>query len=480
MSDSIVVVSNRGPVGFRRDAGGSLETVRGAGGLVTALRPLVDRHDVTWVASAMSDADRAVAAEGPRLEQSEAGSAFRLRLVPHDPEAYRLFYTVLANPVLWFVQHGLWGLRHDPLADLGEAWQGYVTANRALAEAAVAELDARPGASLLVQDYHLYLVPAIVRAERPDARIAHFVHIPWVGPEDWQVLPPRLVSSVHEGLLACDSVGFHTERWRSAFVECCEAFLGRGAEAELHSHANPVAVDAEGFAALAASEGVQDRRAQLAASRPEILILRVDRTDPSKNAVRGFEAFGLLLERDPDLRGRVGLLALLDPSRQEIPEYVEYRRATERAAADVSARFAQPGWDPVMLDVRDDFLASIAAYLEYDVLLVNPVMDGLNLVAQEAPTVNETDGVVVLSRQAGAFEHIGAWTVGVDPLDVPGQADALAQAIALRRPERHARGDAIRAWVLGHDPDAWAARELAELEASTRSRGRPGRATMSP
>ena len=179
--------------------------------------------------------------------------------------------------------------------------------------------------------------------------------------------------------------------------------------------------------------------------------------------MRGFEAFGLLLERDPSLHGRIGLVALLDPSRQEIPEYVEYRTATEAAAAAVNARFATPGWEPIRLDVRDDFLASVAAYTDYDVLLVNPVMDGLNLVAKEAPLVNERDGVLVLSRQAGAFDEIGALAVGVDPLDVPGQADALAQAISLPRDERRRSLDAIRETVRARDLNDWVERELAEL-----------------
>jgi trehalose 6-phosphate synthase len=472
VAEPLVVVSNRGPVGFRRDAGGELTTVRGAGGLVTALRPLVDRGDVTWVASAMDDAERELAAAGAREERSDAGTRFRLRLVAHDPEAYRLFYGVVANPVLWFVQHGLWDLKREPGADITHPWRdGYVAANRALAEAAVAELDRAPDATLYVHDYHLYLVPAFVRAMRPDARIAFFVHIPWVGPGDWAALPAEIASAIHDALLDCDSIGFHTERWRSAFVASCHALLARGDDAERRSHANPIAVDTAEFDELAASDAVRARRAELQADRPEILVLRVDRTDPSKNAVRGFQAFGRLLDREPLLHGRIALLALLDPSRQEIPEYVDYRRATEEAAAAVNARFGTADWLPVRLDVRDDFLASVAAYVEYDVLLINPVMDGLNLVAKEAPLVNERDGVLVLSREAGAFAELDGWAIGVDPLDVDQQAEALARAIALPRAERHARLEGIRGRVRAHDVDAWAARELAELDARAPSGG---------
>ena len=463
--EPLIVVSNRGPVGFRRGPDGAIEASRGAGGLVTALRPLVDTNDVTWVASAMGEVEREIAAEGLRTERSMSGSPFSLRLVAHDAEVYGLFYGVIANPVLWFVQHGLWDLKQDPDADLGPAWShGYVEANRTLAAAVVAELDRVPDASVFVHDYHLYLVPAFVRAARPDARIAHFTHIPWVGPDAWSVLPRAVVGAIHEGLLTCDSVGFHTEHWRRAFVDCCDALLDRGADAERVSHANPIAVDADEFDELASGDGVRARREALAAGRPEILVVRVDRADPTKNAVRGFQAFGRLLERVPALHARVGLLALLDPSREEIPEYVDYRAAIDRAAAAVNGRFARPGWEPVSLVVRDDFLASVAAYLEYDVLLVNPVMDGLNLVAKEAPLVNRRDGVLVLSREAGAFEELADWVVPVDPLDVEGQAAALERAIGMPADVRRSWLDGIQRHVRMHDVDAWADRELRELD----------------
>jgi trehalose 6-phosphate synthase len=464
--EPLIIVSNRGPVGFRRAPTGAIEASRGPGGLVTALRPLVGRNDVTWVASAMGEVEREIADDGLRTEESEWGSTFSLRLAAHDAEVYRLFYGGIANPVLWFVQHGLWDLKQNPEADLRPGWRdGYVEANRTLAAVVVEELDRVPDASVFVHDYHLYLVPTFVRAARPDARIAHFTHIPWVGPDGWAVLPREMVDAIHEGLLACDSVGFHTERWRAAFLECCDAFLDRGADAERVSHANPIAVDADEFDALAVDEGVRERRDALAAERPEILVLRVDRADPSKNAVRGFEAFARLLERAPALHGRIGLLALLDPSREEIPEYVDYRAAIERVAEEVNERFSRPGWQPVSLVVRDDFLASIAAYLEYDVLLVNPVMDGLNLVAKEAPLVNQRDGVLVLSREAGAFAELAEWVVPVDPLDVEGQAAALERAIATPKEVRREWLEGIRRQVRTHDLDAWAGRELRELDA---------------
>ena len=438
--------------------------LRGSGGLVTALRPLVSLHDVTWIASAMTEEEREIAASGPLDEVGADGARFRLRLVAHDPDAYRDFYDVVANAALWFVQHDMWSLRREAEVDLARPWeQGYVGVNAGFANAVVEELDRAPDVAVLFQDYHLYVAPLLVRASRPEARLAQFVHIPWVGPAGWAVLPAEMARGVHEGLLANDSVGFHTERWRAAFVESCAALLGRGDEALARSHANPIAVDAAELEQLAQSSRVLERERALLSARPEQLIVRVDRTDPAKNAIAGFDAFGALLERRPDFRGRVGMVALLDPSRQTIPEYVDYLEALEAAAAAVNMRFATKSWSPVVLRIRDDFPSSVAAYKQYDVLLVNPLRDGLNLVAKEAPLVNVKDGVVVLSRDAGAWEELRDWALGIDPSDIDGTAAALERALELPRDERARRSAGLRAQVRAHTTTGWVEAELAAL-----------------
>ncbi len=457
----LIVVSNRGPLGYERDDAGNRVARRGAGGLVTALRPLVSQHDVTWIASALSDEDRAAAAEGTLDEEARDGAPYRLRFVAHDPSAFDLYYNVVANPVLWFVQHGLWGLK-QPGPDLEQAWRdGYEVVNRAFADAVCAELEREPDAAVFFHDYHLYAAPRLVRERCPDAVLSHFIHIPWVGAEGWRMLPEEIVRAVHEGLLANDVVGFHTDRWRRAFVDACTG-LGLDLSGRLVT-AHPIAPDVAEFEELAESAAVLERERELVEDRPERLILRVDRTDPSKNVWRGLEAFELLLERRPDLHGRVVLLAFLDPSRQSIPEYIEERALIEAAAARLEERF--PG--ALRLRIADDFPQSVAAYKQFDVLLVNAVMDGLNLVSKEAPLVNTRDGVVVLSVNAGAYEELGPWVVPVEPYDVEGQADALERALALPAEERRNRGDAIRAYVREHDLGAWIDAQLFDLERAT-------------
>jgi trehalose 6-phosphate synthase len=456
----LLVVANRAPVTYEEGV-----AKRGGGGLVTALAGLIAHHDVTWVATAMSEEDREIAASrrGSFEETTRDGHRYRLRLVPHDSPAYQRFYNVVANPTLWFVQHRL------PLQPLGPefrlAWdEGYVPVNEAFAAATIEELERAPDAAVLFHDYHLYLAPALVRRARPDVVSSHFVHIPWPGPEAWSPLPSDLTAAIHEGLLANDVVGFHTERWRRDFLDCAQRFVSGGVGAT-RVVAHPIGVDPAEFERRSDDPVVLQRQAEIEARRPEQLVVRVDRVDPSKNIVRGFDAFGLLLERHPELHGRVGFLALLAPSREDIPEYAEYASAIETAAAAVNERFARDGWTPVELDVADDFPRSLAGYKEFDVLFVNAVSDGLNLVAKEAFLLNTRDGALVLSENAGAHEEIGQWAVTVDPFDVAGQADALHEALTLPAAERHRRAEAIRARVRAHDIREWISAQLTDLDA---------------
>jgi trehalose 6-phosphate synthase len=479
---SLIVVSNRGPVSFGLDAGGARVARRGGGGLVTALRSLVSHHDVVWIASAMTDEDRAVAAEsgGEAIEEeARDGSRYHLRLVAHDERAYDWFYNVVSNPTLWFLQHYLWDLAHRPNVDQGlhHAWdEGYVPVNSAFADAVVSELDRDPAAAVFFHDYHLYLAPRLVRDRRPDALLAHFVHIPWAQPDYWRLLPEPIRWAIHDGLLANDVVGFHAERWRRNFLRACTDILGAGCDLtagharhddrETLVTAHPISVDPTEFDELATSEAVVAAEAEIAARRPERLVLRVDRTDPSKNVVRGFLAFQQYLEDHPEAHGRVGMLALLDPSRQEIPEYAEYLGSIQRAARVVNDRFQRDGWTPIDLRISDDFPRSVAAYKQFDVLLVNAIFDGLNLVAKEAPLVNERDGVLILSENAGAHEELGAWALTVNPFDVAGQAEAIHLALELPAEERRERLASIRRHVREHDLSAWVEAQLADLDRS--------------
>jgi trehalose 6-phosphate synthase len=455
MRRKLIVVSNRGPVTFGAD--GSAR--RSSGGLATALRGLLQHHDVTWVASATSEGDRAHAGETLELD------TYRLRLVAHDPQAYDWYYNVVANPMLWFIHHSLWELAYTPKVDAAfhNAWEnGYAAVNAGFASAVLAELDREPDAAVFFHDYHLYLAPALVRREREDALLMHFVHVPWPQPDYWSVLPRPARCAIHDGLIANDVIGFHTDRWRRNFVYSTRELLGEDVTAKTVTA--PISVDAPEFEELAGSAAVLDAEERIVSRRPEKLIVRVDRTDPSKNIVRGFRAFELYLDEHPEQHRRVGMLALLDPSRQDIPEYAEYLAAIEREARRVNDRFQRSGWTPIDLQIDDDFPKSVAAYKQFDVLLVNAIFDGMNLVAKEAPLVNTRDGVVVLSENTGAHAELGEWALTVNPFDVAGQAQAIDEALALGEATRRRRLDAIRAHVREHGVEEWLDVQLAALD----------------
>jgi trehalose 6-phosphate synthase len=476
----LIVVSNRGPVTYARENGGERVARRGGGGLVTALRSLVSHHDVTWIASAMSDEDRAVAVEsgGAAIdERARDGSPFRLRLVAHDETAYDWFYNVVSNPMLWFLQHYLWQLAYEPSVDIAlqHAWDGgYAAVNETFAEAVLEELEAEPEAAVFFHDYHLYLAPRLVRERAPDALLAHFVHIPWPQTDYWHVLPDRIRRAIHEGMLANDVVGFHTRQWCLNFMRAAsdvgEADADFGESVVSHGDSrtlvtvHPISVDASEFDELASSEAVLEAEREIVERRKEKLLLRVDRTDPSKNIVRGFRAFELYLDAHPEMHRRVCMLALLDPSRQEIPEYAEYLGAIQREARRVNDRFQQDGWLPIELSIQDNFIGSVAAYKQFDALFVNAIFDGMNLVAKEAPLVNERDGVLILSENAGAHAELGEWALSVNPFDVAGQAEAIHAALSMGESERHARLEAIRAHVREHDVSEWIEAQLADLD----------------
>jgi trehalose 6-phosphate synthase len=455
MRRKLIVVSNRGPVRVARD--GSMH--RSSGGLATALRRLLQHQDVTWIASATNDAERSLAGETMQHEN------YRLHLVAHDPQAYDWYYNVVANPMLWFIQHSLWELAYTPKVDAAfhRAWRdGYVAVNEGFAAAVLRELEREPDAAVFFHDYHLYLAPRFVRRGRPDATLMHFVHVPWPQPDYWRVLPREMRTAIHDGLVANDIVGFHTERWRSNFVYSTRELLGD--DVTQKTVTAPISVDPAEFDELAESEAVLAAEREIVADRPEKLIVRVDRTDPSKNIVRGFRAFELYLAAHPEMHRRVTMLALLDPSRQDIPEYAEYLGAIEREARRVNDRFQETSWKPIDLRIEDNFPCSVAAYKQFDVLLVNAIFDGMNLVAKEAPLVNTRDGVVVLSENAGAHAELGEWALTVNPFDVAGQAEALHEALTLKPAERSRRLDAIRSHVREHDVNEWLDLQLAALD----------------
>jgi trehalose 6-phosphate synthase len=478
----LVLVSNRGPVTFGPDG----EVQRGSGGLVTALTGLASHRDAVWIASAMSEHDAEVSRrhEGRAFPvRSPAGGEYMVRLVASDPEAYDRFYNVFANPMLWFIQHYLWDLSNAP--DIRrheiEAFEfGYNAVNEDLARAVVEEVAEVAEPVVMVHDYHLYTLPDLVRRARPDVFLHHFVHIPWTQSDSWRVLPSRIRQEIYAGLLANDIIGFHTRSYRRNFLQCCEDLMGfdvdheagvvQVGDREVWVRAYPLPIDSGAIQAVAARPRVGEFESELLRRRRDHLILRVDRADLSKNVLRGFSAFDTFLEQHPEFREKVTFIAQLMPSRTDVPEYAEYLERIEAVVAVVNHRHGSPDWMPIQLKLRDDLEEAVAAYKHYDVLMVNAMFDGMNLVAKEGPMVNERAGVSLLSENTGAHEELGEFALSVNPFDIQELADSIHAALTMPIEERRRRHEGLISIVTARDPGDWIDDQLADIRAKEQSR----------
>jgi trehalose 6-phosphate synthase len=520
----LFVVSNRGPVSFDLDASapGGLVASRGAGGLVTALAELGRHAPVTWIAAAISEGDRAAspalrstrigrrrarivpANPDPDLPTIDAahvralveevmpGQDLRLELVSLDRSVFEPFYHVVSNPFLWFLQHRMFAPAYGPNVDstLLAAWTGgYRPANEALAAAVVRAVGDEKRPIILLQDYHLYLAAAPIRRALPGATILHFNHIPWPAAGEWLMLPTRMRRSICEGLLECDLIGLQTDRYASDFLDTVATSVPearvdpdsrtiRWHDRRIPVRTYPISVDPEGLARFAGSPAVEERVARLRerlerAGNPR-LIVRADRIEPSKNALRGFLAFEELLNRRPSIREHVRFLAVMASTRTEVSEYAEYAAAVREVVARING-LSDPDDAPIWISDGSDYAMAIAAMRVADVVLVNPLVDGMNLVAKEAVLVGQRDPALVLSATAGAAEQLAADALVVAPADIVGTARQLQRALEMPADERRHHLRRLRQSVRHEDVRWWLDRQLRDLAAIRRGEQPPSR-----
>lgn len=450
----VLVASNRGPVSYSLSEDGSLASKRGGGGLVSGLSAVDDK---LWVCAALGDGDR----EAVRRGVGEPG----VRMLDIDADVHADAYNGIANSVLWFVHHLLYQTPVEPVfdAEFRRQWASYETYNRAFAEALAEE--AGPGAAVLVQDYHLALVPGLLRELRPDLRIGHFSHTPWAPVDYFRLLPDDIGEQLLRGILGADRAAFLTRRWADAFISCCTEILGGTGRTRIGVHG--LGADAEFLRRRAHEADVDDRmaalREQVGGDGDRRTIVRVDRTELSKNIVRGLHAYRALLDTRPEWRERVVHVAFAYPSRQDLAVYREYTAAVQTLADEINTAYGTPGWTPVVLHVKDDFARSLAAYRLADVALVNPIRDGMNLVAKEVPVVSDRGCVLVLSREAGAYEELGADAIVVNPYDVTATAAALHEALSMESGERAERCERLAAAATALPPQQWFLDQLEAL-----------------
>jgi trehalose 6-phosphate synthase len=477
MQRTLVIASNRGPVTLHKNESGELEYQRGSGGLVTALAGVTQHAETRWIACARTADDHAW--ENGFVPLGESDEKVWMQFLTPSDESYEGYYRVIANPLLWFLQHSMWDVFREPTIDR-EVWQhwenGYVAVNMLFAEAIANQItSAQQPALVMLQDYHLYLAPSFLRYKfRPKAEytLSHFVHIPWPGAEDWGFLPPKMRQAILEGLCAVDLLGFQTREDGLNFIRTCESHLP-GAHVNykqgrvwFRNHAThvqdfPISIDVNGLRQLAETDEVNAYREQLLQSHGDWqILLRIDRIEPSKNIVRGFQAFDELLELHPEHRGRIKFVALLVPSRLGVSEYGNYLDEVMGIAGRVNAKYGGNGWEPIRILVDENYPRAVAALQIYDLLLVNSIADGMNLVAKEGPIVNRRDGVLVLSERTGAYQQLESGVLVVSPLDVYGTAEAMHQALTMPMQERRERAERLRSLIESQDIVDWLRQQL--------------------
>ncbi len=453
----VLVASNRGPVSYTLNDDQSLDARRGGGGLVSGLSAIGSEADALWVCAALGDGDR----EAVRRGVGEPG----VLMLDIDESVHHDAYNGIANSVLWFVHHLLYQTPLEPVFDehFRRQWSSYESYNRAFAEALAGR--AGRGAAVLVQDYHLALVPGMLRELRPDLRIGHFSHTPWAPVDYFRMLPDDIAEQLLRGLLGADRTCFLTRRWADAFTTCCTELLGPDSLSGTRIGVHGLGADADFLRKRSHEADVDERMATL---REQIgpdrkAVVRVDRTELSKNIVRGLLAYRHLLATRPEWRERVVHVAFAYPSRQDLAVYRDYTAEVQRVADEINSTFGTDGWTPVVLHVKDDFARSLGAYRLADVALVNPIRDGMNLVAKEIPVVSDDGCALVLSREAGAYEELGDDAVTVNPYDVTGTADALHEALTMPHDERARRTERLAAAATALPPQQWFLDQLEAL-----------------
>ncbi|MBN1230540.1 MAG: trehalose-6-phosphate synthase [Anaerolineales bacterium] len=467
----LIIASNRGPVVFSKDNKDELSYKRGSGGLITALSGLLHQVDFNWVACAQSEED-SIWKEG--AVSLGVGRPINVSFLSPQPKAYNGYYNTISNPLLWFLQHSMWDVPRQPIIDKDtwDAWDnGYIKVNKLFAEKIIQQtLSSRRPVLVMLQDYHLYLAARYIYEGLPPKQrptTSFFVHIPWPGPEYWGILPQKMRQSILDGLCAVDMMGFQTQEDGLNFIRTCQTYLPRAHVNFKHgriwycNHATyvrdfPISIDVDSVKSQINAPDILALE-QLIRNMVDDkkLILRIDRLEPSKNIIRGFKAYEEMLEIHPEHREKVQFLALISPSRMEVLEYQHYLDEIMAMVGQINANFGTSTWEPVRILVGEDYQRALAAMKLYDVLLVNSVTDGMNLVAKEGPIMNQKNGVLILSERAGASQQLGPGAKIISPFDIYATAEAIHQALNMGEDEKREKAYMLRHIIENNDIHDW-------------------------
>ncbi len=470
MSHPMLIVSNRLPIQVGKDAEGGWQIRPGAGGLVTALRPILKQYGGSWVGWPGDCGDAPVDELLGRL-----GGELNCRFhgVELSPELVEGFYYGFSNETLWPLFHDLLGhAKFDR-----EKWLSYAKSNRIFAE--VLHKAVRDDELVWVHDYQLILVGHYLREQGLRNKLAYFLHIPFPPPDIFARLPWR--AEILRALLAYDLVGFQVQRDLRNFTQCVRQFVREArttVQRQIHvidlpgrrvrAGAFPISIDFREFDSAARSKEVQDTAWYIHENFPEQqLALGVDRLDYTKGIAAKFLAFERALEKYPDLRGKISLIQLVVPSRQDIPEYAAWKEKLDALVGRINGRFDYRGWAPLHYMYRSlSRMELLGYYRASEICLVTSLKDGMNLVAKEYCAASVDDhGALILSEFAGSAPQMREGAIIVNPLDREATADAIYQAFHMSREERRSRMRRLRREVRRNDVFRWVRTFLDQVRA---------------
>jgi len=474
----LIAVSNREPYEHHWE-NGLLVSKRTDGGLTSALDPVLRRNGGTWIAWGSGPADCDVVAADMSVEVPPELPAYRLRRVWLSQEEIQDGYHGYANQVLWPLCH----ITLDRITYLKAFWPAYRSTNLNFAGAVLEELD-REQRPVWIHDFHLALLPALVKAARPTVPVSVFWHIPWPGPDVWRILPER--REILQGLLAADRLVFQTPSYAEAFLRCAHDFLGAIIHAS-HDHvlyngrdtrvlAHPISVDFRLLSDHAHSPAVNQTEAalrkQFALRAGVRLGLGVDRLDYTKGLLKRLWALDTFFSQFPEFRGKFTFLQIAIPTRGELDTYQRYRDLIRETVSEINQRHAgaydsgtneHESWTPIELyEGRIAFNELVALYRMADLALVSSVYDGMNLVAKEYVSAQVDErGVLLVSQMAGASEELSGAIV-INPYETEGVAEAIKEALEMPQDERRRRMRRMRSYLATHDIHAWVDRCMSE------------------
>ncbi len=452
----------------------------GNGGLVSTLKPLMEKVKATWVAATTNPLDNDMAIQYKNENRPITGNNpdFNVEFLTIDSKEYDDYYNTISNSILWYIHHYIWKQPEDEelYQEIYNSWQnGYKPVNKKFAEKII-ELDklSEEKSLVMLQDYHLYLTAENIRNNLEDIFLNQFIHVPWPDPDYLSILPEYIIESILDGLLSNDIVGFHIPRYANNFLKSCEGYADivdyQNSTVYNDSHETiirsyPISVDTSGLKELSNSRKVKKYEDLIHNIKGDnFLIYRTDRADMSKNIPRGFLGYEKFLRDNPEYQGKVKFLVTGKATRENLDDYKNYRNAIKLLIERINWLYSSKDWKPIEEIFDAPYELVVAAFKNYDCLMVNPICDGMNVVSKEGPLVNETNGGMILSEQAGSYEELKDFVLNVDPYDITETSKAIYSAVTMDKNDKIRNSECLKDIIENNTINDWISEQFQDID----------------